>query len=111
MQGTAAAILQSRPSAAVNASDKTDYGCNLLFPAASNLGPNNPDLVKLIAQRQKAIAAFDHVPVSQIPPDAVTASGLGLDPAHHRRMTARQRSSRKSSIDRNSGTGNDDDSP
>ena len=53
---------------------------NPLFSAASNLGPNNPDLVKLIAQRQKAIAVFDHVRVSQIPPDAVTASGSGLDP-------------------------------
>ena len=34
----------------------------------------------LIQQRQKQIAAFDHVPVSQIPADAVTASGSGLDP-------------------------------
>ena len=59
---------------------KTDYGCDPGYSAASNLGPNNPDLVKLIKQRQKAIAAFDHVPVSQIPPDAVTASGSGLDP-------------------------------
>jgi K+-transporting ATPase ATPase C chain len=71
---------QPRPSDAVDATSKTDYGCNPLFSAASNLGPNNPDLVKLIAQRQKAIAAFDHVSVSQIPPDAVTASGSGLDP-------------------------------
>ena len=71
---------QPRPSAAVNASDKTDYGCDPGFSAASNLGPNNPELVKLIKQRQQAIAAFDHVPVSQIPPDAVTASGSGLDP-------------------------------
>jgi len=71
---------QPRPSNAVDATDKTDYGCNPGFSAASNLGPNNPDLVKLIRQRQQAIAAFDHVPVSQIPPDAVTASGSGLDP-------------------------------
>ena len=71
---------QPRPSAAVDATSKTDYGCNPLFSAASNLGPNNPALVKLIRQRQRAIAAFDHVPVSQIPPDAVTASGSGLDP-------------------------------
>jgi potassium-transporting ATPase KdpC subunit len=71
---------QPRPSAAVNAADKTDYGCNPGFSAASNLGPNNPALVQLIRQRQQAIAAFDHVPVSQIPPDAVTASGSGLDP-------------------------------
>src|SRR5262249_42381139 len=71
---------QPRPSAAVDSSSKTDYGCNPLFSAASNLGPNNPTLVKLIAQRQKAMAAFDHVSVSHIPPDAVTASGSGLDP-------------------------------
>ena len=71
---------QPRPSAAVDATSKTDYGCNPLFSAASNLGPNNPTLIQDIKQRQQAIAAFDHVPVSQIPPDAVTASGSGLDP-------------------------------
>jgi len=71
---------QPRPSSAVDATSKTDYGCNPLFSAASNLGPTNPAQVQLIRQRQKAIAAFDHVPVSQIPPDAVTASASGLDP-------------------------------
>jgi K+-transporting ATPase ATPase C chain len=71
---------QPRPSAAVNPAAKTDYGCDPLFSAASNLGPNNPALVRLIRQRQRQIAAFDHVKVSQIPPDAVTASGSGLDP-------------------------------
>jgi len=71
---------QPRPSAAVDPTSKTDYGCNPGFSAASNLGPNNPDMVKLIKQRQQAIAAFDHVPVSQVPPDAVTASASGLDP-------------------------------
>src|SRR5262245_55367508 len=69
-----------RPSNAADATVKTDYGCNPLFSAASNLGPNNPDLVKLIKQRQQQIAKLDHVKVSQIPPDAVTASGSGLDP-------------------------------
>jgi K+-transporting ATPase ATPase C chain len=72
---------QPRPSAAVDAAVKTDYGCNPLFSAASNLGPNNPGLVKLIKQRQQQIAKLDHVKISQIPPDAVTASGSGLDPA------------------------------
>jgi len=71
---------QPRPSNAVNAEDKTDYGCDPGFSAASNLGPNNPDLVKAIKQRQQQIAAFDHVTISQIPADAVTASGSGLDP-------------------------------
>jgi potassium-transporting ATPase KdpC subunit len=72
---------QPRPSNAVDATVKTDYGCNPLFSAASNLGPNNPDLVQLIKQRQQQIAKLDHVKISQIPPDAVTASGSGLDPA------------------------------
>ena len=71
---------QPRPSNAVDATSKTDYGCNPLFSAASNLGPNNPVQIKLIKQRQQAIAAFDHVPVSEIPADAVTASASGLDP-------------------------------
>jgi len=71
---------QPRPSNAVDATSKTDYGCNPLFSAASNLGPNNPDEIQLIKQRQKAIAAFNHVPVSEIPADAVEASASGLDP-------------------------------
>jgi len=71
---------QPRPSNAVDATSKTDYGCNPQFSAASNLGPNNPDQIKLIKERQQAIASFDHVPVSEIPADAVTASGSGLDP-------------------------------
>jgi K+-transporting ATPase ATPase C chain len=37
-------------------------------------------LIKAIKQRQQQIAAFDHVKISQIPADAVTASGSGLDP-------------------------------
>src|SRR5262252_1209848 len=71
---------QPRPSSAVNAADKTDYGCDPGFSAASNLGPNNPVLIKAIKQRQQQIAAFDHVKISRIPADAVTASGSGLDP-------------------------------
>lgn len=70
---------QPRPSDATSG-DKTDYGCDPGFSAASNLGPNNPDLVTLIKQRQNQVAAFDHVKVSAIPPDAVTASASGLDP-------------------------------
>src|SRR6202008_4150660 len=33
---------QPRPSSAVNSADKTDYGCDPGFSAASNLGPTNP---------------------------------------------------------------------
>ena len=71
---------QPRPSSAVNPTAKNDYGCNPEYSAASNLGPTNPVLIQDIKQRQKQIEAFDHVKVSQIPPDAVTASGSGLDP-------------------------------
>ena len=71
---------QPRPSEAVNPESKTDYGCDPGFSAASNLGPTNPVLIQDIKTRQKQIAAFDHVKISQIPPDAVTASGSGLDP-------------------------------
>jgi potassium-transporting ATPase KdpC subunit len=71
---------QPRPSAAILAGAKDDYGCDPRYSSASNLGPNNPVLVKLIKQRQQQIAAFDHVKISQIPADAVTASGSGLDP-------------------------------
>jgi K+-transporting ATPase ATPase C chain len=70
---------QPRPSAATSGAS-TDYGCNPLFSAASNLGPTNPKLIALVKQRQQQISKFDHVPVSKIPSDAVTASGSGLDP-------------------------------
>jgi K+-transporting ATPase ATPase C chain len=72
---------QPRPSdAAPDPTPKDDYGCDPTYSSASNLGPNNPVLVKLIQQREQQISAFDHVPVSEIPADAVTASGSGLDP-------------------------------
>jgi K+-transporting ATPase ATPase C chain len=74
-----AQYFQPRPSNATSGA-ATDYGCDPGFSAASNLGPDNPVLVKLIQQRQQQIAAFDHVKISAIPPDAVTASASGLDP-------------------------------
>ena len=72
---------QPRPSYAIpSPAPKGDYGCDPTYSSASNLGPTNPTLVQAITQRQKQISAFDHVPVSQIPADAVTGSGSGLDP-------------------------------
>jgi K+-transporting ATPase ATPase C chain len=71
---------QPRPSDAVVSGEKNDYGCDPLNSSASNLGPTNPTQVQLVKQRQQQISAFDHVPISQIPSDAVTASGSGLDP-------------------------------
>ena len=71
---------QPRPSDAILAGAKDDFGCDPRYSAASNLGPTNPVEIKLVKQRQQQIAAFDHVQISQIPADAVTASGSGLDP-------------------------------
>src|ERR1022692_2124917 len=71
---------QPRPSTAALATVKGDYGCDPLDSGASNLGPNNPVLVTDIKQRQQQIEKFDHVSLSQIPPDAVTTSASGLDP-------------------------------
>jgi potassium-transporting ATPase KdpC subunit len=70
---------QPRPSAATSG-DATDYGCDPGFSAAANLSASNPTLVTDVKQLQQQISAFDHVPVSAIPPDAVTSSGSGLDP-------------------------------
>jgi K+-transporting ATPase ATPase C chain len=71
---------QPRPSAASSSSVKNDYGCDPNYSGAANLGPNNATLTQTVKQLQQQIAAFDHVKVSQIPPDAVTTSGSGLDP-------------------------------
>src|SRR4029077_974154 len=71
---------QPRPSDAILSGTKNNYGCDPRYSTASNLGPNNSDLVTAIKQRQKQIAAFDHVKISQIPPAALTASASGLDP-------------------------------
>ncbi|MBE0528602.1 MAG: potassium-transporting ATPase subunit C, partial [Thermoleophilia bacterium] len=62
---------QSRPSAA-------DYDAS--SSGGSNLGPQNLELVAAIAARRAQIAAFNGVPASAVPADAVTASGSGLDP-------------------------------
>lgn len=62
-----------RPSAA-------GAGYDPLSSGGFNLGPNNPDLVSAIAQRKAALAAANGVAAADVPADAVTASGSGLDP-------------------------------
>ncbi|WP_426622238.1 potassium-transporting ATPase subunit KdpC [Microbacterium sp. As-52] len=64
---------QSRPSAAGDDYDGAGS-------SGSNLGPENTDLVAAIAERKAAIAEREGVDPSQVPADAVTASGSGLDP-------------------------------
>ncbi|AUA10252.1 potassium-transporting ATPase subunit KdpC [Streptomyces sp. SID8382] len=65
------AWFQPRPSAG---------GYDPLASGASNLGPNNPVLVRTIEARRAAVARFDGVDPRDVPADAVTASGSGLDP-------------------------------
>ncbi len=46
----------------------------------SNLGPNSDELVQAVQERRAQVAAFNGVPESEVPADAVTASASGLDP-------------------------------
>jgi K+-transporting ATPase ATPase C chain len=63
--------LHPRPSAAGNGYDPTSSG-------GSNYGPLNPDLAKRIAHDAAAVrASTGH---AELPDDAVTTSGSGLDP-------------------------------
>ena len=62
-----------RPSAAGD-------GYDPLASGASNLGPNSPDLLQAVQERRAEVARREGVDPSQVPPDAVTASGSGLDP-------------------------------
>lgn len=64
---------QSRPSAAGDGYDGT-------ASSGSNLGPENADLVAAIEERKTAIADREGVAPDEVPADAVTASGSGLDP-------------------------------
>lgn len=52
-------------------------------PAAalpSNLGPNSDTLTWFVQARRDAIAAREGVPAEEVPADAVTGSGSGVDP-------------------------------
>jgi potassium-transporting ATPase KdpC subunit len=65
---------QPRPSDAGSGYDGTSSG-------ASNLGPSNLALIKLVTQRAEAYRQFNDLPPgTPVPVDAVTASASGLDP-------------------------------
>lgn len=67
------AYFQSRPSAA-------GTGYDPLATSASNLGPENTDLVAAYRERRAAAARLDGVAPGRVAPDALQASGSGLDP-------------------------------
>lgn len=69
---------QPRPSAADAGKGAGPY--DPTYSSATNLGPNNPDLVKSVDGRRAFVAAFDGVDTKSVPMDALTASGSGLDP-------------------------------
>ncbi|HEV7825052.1 MAG TPA: potassium-transporting ATPase subunit KdpC [Mycobacteriales bacterium] len=62
-----------RPSAA-------GAGYDPLASGASDLGPESPALLAEVQRRRALIAAREGVAPAQVPADALTASGSGLDP-------------------------------
>jgi K+-transporting ATPase ATPase C chain len=67
-------LFQSRPSAA--GADGYDPTAS----AGSNKGTDDATLATTYTQLKAAIAKFDGVSESRVPPDAITESGSGLDP-------------------------------
>jgi K+-transporting ATPase ATPase C chain len=76
-----AQYFQSRPSAAAGVSGDTAPGYDPTSSSGSNLGPTNPDFLKLVGDRVKAYRKLNELPAdADVPVDAVTASASGLDP-------------------------------
>ena len=79
-------------------------GYDTLASAGSNLGPNNPTLLKTVQQLRQQVATANNVDPAAVPPDAITASGSGLDPdispAYARLQVARVAAARGLSVDR-----------
>ena len=74
---TGEALPQFFQSRASNAGD----GYDPTSTAASNLGPEDEGLLADVRARREAVTAADAPPAGvEVPPDALTASGSGLDP-------------------------------
>ena len=76
------AYFQSRPSAA-------GLGYDPLSTSASNLGPENKDLIAAIKERRTAAAQLDGVPPSQRPAGRPAGQRLRPRPAHQPGVRAR----------------------
>lgn len=55
-------------------------GYDTLASAGSNLGPLNRELLATVQERRATVAAADGAAPGDVPADALTASGSGLDP-------------------------------
>jgi K+-transporting ATPase ATPase C chain len=74
-----AQYFQPRPSAPTSNGKPDPY--DAMNSGGSNLGPSNPDLLNAVADRVAAYRQFNGLSSTvQVPVDAVTASGSGLDP-------------------------------
>jgi K+-transporting ATPase ATPase C chain len=94
---TDAKYFHPRPSAA-------GTGYDGMASSASNLGPTNPDFLKSVDERVAAYREENGLSADQeVPVDAVTASGSGLDPdisvANARLQAARVARARAMSVD------------
>ena len=72
-QAPAEGLFAARPSAA-------GEGWDPLNTYGSNLGPESPELLALVEGRRAQVAELEGVDPGDVPADAVTASGSGLDP-------------------------------
>ena len=87
----------------------TDPAYNAAGTTFSNLGPTNPDLAAAVKERAEAILALERpfnpgLQIGDIPVDAVTTSGSGIDPhispANARLQTARIAEERNLPVER-----------
>ncbi|MEU6818609.1 potassium-transporting ATPase subunit C [Streptomyces sp. NPDC046860] len=76
---------QGRPSNGLG-SNSVNTRYKLILSGATNLSADNKDLVEQVKDAKAAVVKDNSVPghtvnASEVPPDAVTSSGSGLDPA------------------------------
>ncbi|RKN37935.1 potassium-transporting ATPase subunit KdpC [Streptomyces hoynatensis] len=58
----------------------SNSGYDPLATGSGQLGASDPTLVATVEAAREQVAAFNGVPVSEVPPDAVTGSGSAIDP-------------------------------